>query len=379
MPKYKHGSGTLYRREKIGPDGKKQVLKIWWLDYYHEGKRIRESSGTTDRTEARRILQARQGQIAEGRFVGPRADRVTFEELAEDFLNDYRVNGRKSIGEAERRTRLHLAPSFGGKTAHGITTADVKAFIANRQEEGASNGEINRELAALKRMFNLGFNAEKITRKPYIPMLEENNARQGFFESWEFEAVLARLPEYLRPPMTFAYYTGWRTKSEVLTLRWEQIDLDIGTVRLEVGTTKNKDGRMIYLTEELKSLLLGLWHEHLTNCPEGPWVFHRNGKPIKDFRGAWKRACREAGLSDKIPHDFRRTAVRNMVRAGIPERVAMMISGHKTRCVFDRYHIVSDGDLQEAAHRLSRAFSASNSHTFGHTSLPTHDDVLLSA
>ena len=84
------------------------------------------------------------------------------------------------------------------------------AYYANGKQVCEStgttdNGEINRELAALKRMFNLAFQAEQITRKPHIPMLEENNARQGFFERAAYEAVLVRLPDYLRPPVTFAY------------------------------------------------------------------------------------------------------------------------------------------------------------------------------
>lgn len=259
--------------------------------------------------------------------------------------------------DVEIRIRKHLAPVFGGRKAHQITSADVRTYSVQRQEQGASNGQINRELAALKRMYNIAFQEEKIAKKPHIPMLEENNVRQGFFERHEFEAVLAKLPEYLRPWSTFSYYTGWRTKSEVLRLQWEQIDLDTGTVRLEVGTTKNKEGRVIYLTQELQQILESQWQEHLATYPDCPLVFHNRGKPIVNYSKAWRKACREAGLEGKMAHDFRRTAVRNMVRAGIPERVAMQMSGHKTRSVFDRYHIVSDGDLREAAQRLNTAFS----------------------
>src|SRR4029078_2666428 len=132
------------------------------------------------------------------------------------------------------------------------------------------------------------------------PRLDEDNARQGFFERSEFEAVLAKLPDYLRPPLTFAYYTGWRTHSEILTLTWDRTDLEEGTVRLYRGTTKNKDGRVIHLPQVLRSILEQQWQEHLAHFPECPWVFHRQGKPIKNFRKAWANSCKEAGLTGKI-------------------------------------------------------------------------------
>jgi integrase len=345
MPKYRRGSGSIYKKRGV-----------YYIAYYANGKQVCESARTTDKAEARRLLQARLGQLAEGRYVGPAAERVTFEELATMILDDYRANGQKSVGDVERRIRCHLRPFFGHKKAHEVTTADVKAYIAHRQQEGAKNGSINRELAALKRMFTLALQAEKITRKPYIPTLEENNARTGFFEQAEYETILAHLPDHLRPVVTFAYISGWRIRSEVLPLTWSQVDLGAGTVRLEVGTTKNKEGRLLYLTGELRALLEQQWQAHLAHYPDCPFVFHDRGKQVKTFYKNWRNACSKAGLSDKLGHDFRRTAVRNMVRAGIPERVAMQISGHKTRSVFDRYHIVSESDLREAARRLEQAF-----------------------
>lgn len=168
------------------------------------------------------------------------------------------------------RVKKHLTPFFTGRKAHQITTADVQTYIQNRLSAGASNAEINRELAALKRMYNLALRAEKIAKKPYIPKLEEDNARQGFFEPWEFEAVLAQLPEYLRPIITFAYYTGWRTNSEILPLTWDRVDIEAGTVRLYRGTTNNKDGRLIHLPQVLRDILERQWEEHLTYFPECP-------------------------------------------------------------------------------------------------------------
>lgn len=345
MPKYRRGSGSVYLRGKT-----------YWIAYYTlDGKQVCESAKTKDKAEARNTLKAKQGQIAEGRYIGPAAERVTIDDLADTILVDYQTNGKKTVIDLKIRLFKHLVPFFAGRKAHTVTTADVQAYIVHRQQEAAENGTINRELAALKRAYNLAYQAGRIYKKPYIPMLTENNARQGFFERYEYERILAFLPEHVRPAITFAYYTGWRFPSEVLSLQWTQVDFDAGTVRLEPGTTKNKDGRLLYLTAELKALLTGLWKERQASSSSCPWVFSYRGQRLLRVKRAWVTACKAAGLEGKLAYDFRRTAVRNMVRAGIPERVAMQISGHKTRSVFDRYHIVSESDLKEAAMRLEQA------------------------
>ena len=359
MPKHVHGSGSVYRRGKI-----------FWISYYApQGEHICESSRSREKGEAKRLLQQRLGELADGRYVGPRPDKVTLDELAEDMLNDYRINGKKSVKDAERAAKT-LIPFFGaGRKAQSLGSSDISAFVAQRQADGLTNGSINRELAALKRMYNLGLRNGKIIRKPHIEMLQEDNVRKGFFEWEQFQAVHAMLAEHLRAVMLFAYLTGWRVRSEVLRLIWSNVDFKAGTVRLEPGTTKNKKGRLIYMTAALKMLLDQQWQRNMVFQREHgrivPLVFHNQGKPIRNYYKAWHKACRLAGLAGKIPHDFRRTAVRNLVRAGIPERVAMEMTGHKTRSVFDRYHIVSEGDLREAALRLSAVDLATNLATVG--------------
>lgn len=170
-------------------------------------------------------------------------------------------------------------------------------------------------------------------------MLAEHNVRTGFFEAAQFAAVKPQLPAALQPVAEFAYLTGWRVPSEVLPLEWRNVDLQAGTVTLDPGTTKNDDGRTIYLTAALRTLLEAQMAAAAALQARDvitPYVFHRHGKPIRDFSTAWLAACVAAGCPGKLLHDFRRTAVRNSVRAGVPERVAMAMSGHKTRAVFDR-------------------------------------------
>jgi len=167
-------------------------------------------------------------------------------------------------------------------------------------------------------------------------------------------------PEALRPVVTFAYLTGWRIRSEVLPLEWRQVDFaSRGSVRLDPGTTKNKQGRTFVMTAELRALLeTQRAATEATQRKQGvviPSVFHRRGRPIRDFYTAWRTACRLAGCPGMIPHDFRRTAARNLTRAGISEHVAMLLTGHRTREVFRRYDIATGGDLEEAAAKLDAA------------------------
>jgi integrase len=211
-------------------------------------------------------------------------------------------------------------------------------------------------------MLHLAYENGKLLRLPVIRKLKEAKPRQGFFEREPFEAVRRRLPEDLQVAVTIAYTYGWRMQSEVLALERRQLDLEAGTLRIDPGMTKNGEGREVYLTPEVRALLVAqLDRVRALERRLGrivPVLFpyltgQRAGTRVVDFRKRWISACRAVGVAGRLRHDFRRTAVRNMVNRGIPERVAMKISGHKTRAVFDRYHIVSPGDLQEAARRLA--------------------------
>jgi integrase len=186
-------------------------------------------------------------------FIGPDAERVTVGELADDVVTDYKVNEQDSLDKAER-SATRLKEFFGNTKAHALKGDSIKRFIAQRQTEGAANATINRELALLKRGYNLGIEAEKIVRKPYIPQLKEDKIRSGFFEYAEFVAVRGACLDYLKPVVTFAYYTDWR-KEEVLSLRWNQVDLQAEEIRLNAGTTKNDEGRVIFLDGELLETL----------------------------------------------------------------------------------------------------------------------------
>lgn len=201
-------------------------------------------------------------------------------------------------------------------------------------------------------------------------MLRENNARKGFFEPEQFGSVLQHLPDYLKPVFEVAYITGWRVASELLTRKWQHVDLENGWIRLDPGESKNTEGRMFPLTPELWEILYRQWEKtrqlQLATGRLIPWVFHRDGKPIKDYYGGWDKACRLAGFPDRVAHDLRRTAVRNLERAGVPRSAAMKMTGHKTESVYRRYAIVDEAMLRESAEKLAAFHEGQkNSHRKG--------------
>ena len=206
-----------------------------------------------------------------------------------------------------------------------------------------------------------------------VRRLPEHNTRQGFFERSDLEAVVAALPEYLQDFTRFGYLTAWR-RGELATLTWADVDRTGGVIRLRPEHSKNGRGRTVAIEGDLGAIIERRAHARVIPGRNGgpdrvaELVFHRDGRPIRDFRGAWATACIEAGLyrvdgtnpdgsERQVPtrlfHDLRRSGVRNMVRAGVRERVAMEISGHKTRAIFDRYNILSEDDLREAMKRTT--------------------------
>jgi integrase len=287
--------------------------------------------------------------------VGLGPERITFRELAQDVVNDYRDNDRATLGHVERRLRKHLLSAFGEIRAADFGTAHVKRYIENRRKEGASNATTNRELAIVKRAFHLAMQCDppRVLRMPHIPMLEEHNVRTGFLEYDAYVRLRGELPRDIRPVFVIGYHTGARI-GELKSLRWEQVDSSASRITLNPGTTKNREGRTLPIYGEMIDWLRIEKEIRDTQFPACPHVFRRGGKPVRNFRKSWAEACKRAAVPGLLFHDLRRIAVRNVVRAGIPEKTVMQISGHRTRSVFDRYNIVSDRDLDLAAERMQR-------------------------
>jgi integrase len=344
----------LYRR----PDS-----ETYWISYTdNKGKRVRESAGTTDKDEATRVLRDKQGRIARGENVLRRADRVMYGEIRNDLVTYYEVFGKRDMVEALGRL-AHLDPYFTGWKVVDIDEGAVMAYAQARQKTGTAAATINREISTLSKMLRLAVSHRKIDRAPKIEKLKEADPRSGFVSRQQFDSIARRLPVELAAAALVGFTFGWR-KAEILSRGLRHLDLAAGTLRLDPGETKNGRGREVRLTSELRAVLgEQVARVRALEQQQGriiPWLFPHltgphTGRMVNDLRKTWTRACRAAGLPGILFHDLRRSAVRQMVAAGISERVAMGLTGHLTRSVFDRYHIVAQADLSRAAELLDVA------------------------
>jgi integrase len=363
MSNRKPRAGTIYQRKKKLPDGSVVTLPTYWIQYCWNGRPYRESAKTKDFAQAERALKRRQGELVTGRFAGLEPERVLVSQLLDDVLDDFRANSRKSLPSVEGGIRLHVRPAFGHVRVAGFNTTLLKKYISTRKLEGAANATINRELTILKRAFNLGFRAEPplVMRVPHIPHLDEDNVRTGFLEKGEYRKLRDLLPPYLQLLFVLGYHTGARV-GEIRRLRWTQV---VGErIVLHPGTTKNKQGRWLPIYGDLEEWIerARAERERFPNCP---YLCHHDGQPLGDscVKKAWKTACDAAGLSGLHFHDLRRSAVRNMDRAGVPRPVAMRISGHRTESMYNRYNIVSERDLGDVKEKMERFLSDTLSDT----------------
>lgn len=350
------GEGRIFQR------GRRWWIAYWGFKPNGDSGEVREPGGDTDE-EARDLLRRRLREVANHRdgirkFRGPHQERITVAELLDSLVADYRQREIKSLRQTvgEDGKGGHLKPIrayFGPFRALAVSPDRVRRYIADRQKAGLSSAKINRETELLSRAFKLAAEEGKLSHCPKIPALAERNARNGFFERAEFEAVAGHLPDHLGDVARFAYLTGWR-RGEIGDLQWENVDRAAREIRID--TSKNGEGRVLPLDDELSALIerrwtAREWQDFRGESHLSPFVFHRQGVPRVNFNRAWRRACIAAGYPDKLFHDLRRTAVRDMIRGGVSQHVAMAVSGHKTPSMFQRYNITSAEDKLDALRR----------------------------
>ncbi len=381
------GDGRIYQREGT---------PFLWCAYYLRGKQYRESTGHTDEEKAIKFLrnklkEVHADQIGAKTFIGPQQQRVTVDELLDNLECDYKLRGKWSakVNSNVKPLREH----FGNWRAVDVTSDAASTYIESLREQGYSAATCNRRTQLLGQAYKLAVRTKKISAAPFIPHLSEvGNERQGFFEMEHLDAVLKNLPEYLRDFTKCGFLIGWR-KGALQSLRWSHVADDV--IYLQAKHSKNRKPESVPLEGELREIVerrraAAVWQNKNGQGHFSEFVFHDQGQPVGDFRKAWATACCAAGVgklvcpachadvdernkcsecgtawkreelryTGAIFHDFRRTAARNLVRAGVPVPVAMKITGHRTDSMFRRYAIVSEDQKREALARTQAYLAA---------------------
>jgi len=372
----------IVERVRMGGRGAGSLFKQagspnWFSSFSRHGVEHVESCGTSDLKAAKKIHKTRLDKLASERqghetFLTPSDKKVTVGELLDALETDYRLRQVKSLPQCLshlKRMREH----FGAWRAAELQDEAVDTYIQKRVDAGTPPATINRETQLLGQAYTLAMRSKppRVTAKPNIRRLsEKGNVRKEFFEPVEFEVVVNALPTYLQDVARFAYLTGWR-RGDMLGLRWSAVDMRRGVIRLFQGETKNDEGRTLAIAGPLAEIMARREAARLAERRDGEpvvadLVFHNRGHRIVDYRRAWAKACKAAGFTYRVVnektgrrelgrrmHDLRRTAARDRVDDGTPERVVMAMTGHKTRAMFDRYSIASTKDIEAALRKAT--------------------------
>jgi integrase len=338
MPSRKRGEGSVFP---------KKGSRFLYIQYYGlNGKPIQESSKSASQTVALKLLQKRQGEVANG-IVTVDVRKTSYEDIRALLIADYKAKKNKSLLTRSDGTQTicgldHLDGYFSGWQAMRITTDVLRDYNTKKQAENLDAPTVNRHFALLRRMMRLAWRESKLREPPYFPMNRENGPRKGFVTDEQFQKIRSHLPRILWPLVTFLYFTGVRL-GEALLIVWPQVNLDRKEIRLEGEQTKSRSPRIAPLTDELVGMLKKQFRT------DGLAFYSTN------LRKAWKNATQLAGCPGILIHDLRRSAVRNLMDDGTQTAVAMSISGHKTEAIFQRYNITTAQQAHEAMERRERS------------------------
>lgn len=341
MPKI-NGAGSIYQKGKI-----------WYAQIYQDGKAVIRSSKSTKKIDAVNLRNRLLAKKSRGELSGASVNTILINELLDDVLkSDIQESTRYIWTKVIEKS---IRPFFGKLKASRLSTDQMDAYREKRKAEGRSDATANRELSILRTAFH---NARKRTPPkvvivPYFPMVQETTIRKGFLTDDQYAALRDELSQELKALFVVGYMTGIR-KGELLAIRWSQVDFEARLITLDKDETKGNEARSVpILAGDMENLL----RASFSAAPRAEYVFNRNGEPILDFRWSWDEACTRAGVPGLKFHDLRRTAVRNMRRAGVPQVVRMKISGHKTDSMERRYNIADAEDMDIARELMERRCS----------------------
>ncbi len=321
------------------------------MAYWVDGRQVQRSSRSTNLQDAKRLRDELLGKKARGETASFLSEKVTCGELLDDILEHVRANAKPSTARIWAWcVEANLRPYFGRIKASRLTTQTLREYRGKRLRDGRSEATCNRELSILRTALNHGRKQTppKVNVTPYFPMVKEDNARQGFLSDERYVQLRDTLPDEVKPIFVTAYFTGVRL-GELLAWKWSQVDWEQGFITLIATETKSGRTRAVPIIDgDMRQWLE--WSQRQSNgCG---YVFTRSGRPIRDFRRAWKAACAAVGIPDLKFHDLRRTAARNMRRAGVPQVVRMRITGRRTDSMERRYNIVDVEDLRAAKQQM---------------------------
>lgn len=316
--------------------------------------------------KAQRQLDRRRGEVASQRFIGAVERTLKFEDLVKLVREDYQLKDRRSTASLESRI-ANLAGFFDGIRVSDITPGLITQYqldrkdgrvraVRRRRKDGkpagrrlrpAANSTVNRDLEVLKRSFRLAARKELVSHVPEFPedLSEKDNVRQGFLEHPTYLALRRAFPKDFADVLDFGYLVGWR-KGSIQTLRWPSIDRAANVIYLPARNNKTGKPFRLWMFPELRTVVDS---RQAKRHPESDLVFHVDGRPMGEWDGTWKRACQVAGVPGLLFHDLRRTATRNLIRAGVDPKIAMKITGHETEAMLRRYDISAEDDVRNAA------------------------------
>lgn len=328
---------------------KKEGSSKWWYSFTFRGRRYQKSSGVENRKEAEAIEAAFRTSLAKGEVGLVDRPRFTIGQLLERLKVRYQIEGKASVQNLSLLKKIDA--DFGTKPADELNEQDLERYASRRQKEKYANASTNRIFQCLRRAYRFAG-----LTPPKIEMLDEDNRRTGFANAEQMESLLAALPDDgLRDYVRFAWCTGMR-KAEIASLKWSFIHDNQLIVPGECCKSGKPhaipiSGPLVAIVDRRRALRALKANGAAQLCE---FVFHREGKPILEFRKSWRTAARAAGCGNLLFHDLRRSAVRDMIRSGVPQSVAMKITGHRTVAVFNRYDITAAEDITAALEKTAK-------------------------
>ncbi len=360
----KKGEGWIGYRHAKNKAGEKVPSKFLYFAFYHSGQQKFVNTETNDPEVAYRQLLEARGQVEQGqRLLPSEVGRVRYEDLKHILVEHYRTEAPASLyprqtedggTEYTFRGADKLDQFFKRLPVTEIRVLKIKGYIQWRRNEGDADATIRRQLSHLRLAFNLALADEVINRNdiPLFKLPKDSKPRKGFLEIEEYKTLRSAMPKHLRDTVTFLYYTGCRTGAAA-KITWEMVSKDCTEIELSAEIMKND--------EPVRIPLVGPLAEIATMLKERRKSFPKAKDPVFDFRNfrvMWNTTCDSLGLgkynkklrhySGLKPHDFRRSAARNLDKAGVPRRVGMLITGHKTEHMYERYNIKNTDDVKEA-------------------------------